>query len=827
MKEFGPNTIQNWLAALPFWSDGALRRAFIDDFLWQIGVDAGHCIDAAPMAAAAQVAMLCDQPLRSGRGTVSELLRSSLLDRGLVVGESPLPIGGSASFNEAPVPLEASLDACCPAMPYPGLRPFRRDDAPLFFGRGLETRTLLRMLADDRRARLVIVAGPSGSGKTSLVQAGLLAALARGGVPGLEAAEHWPVALIAPSDEVADPATLLADALAASRADGLGSAEAIAIALRANASALPGQLEAGLAGRPGAARWLLCVDGLEQVLLDANGARRLAWLDLLGQALMLPRVRILATLRADFLAECIELPLLRAALDGGGLLTLPTPTSAHLAWMLRAPLDLIKGAKPDALNPAAIQTLVSEALAQPAPLLHLAARARGVYCKALQSGSCNNAAPRSFDDWCDQALAEAEDADAQVLPRVLSRLVRVDETRAPLGRCERLDYWKADPAASRVIHALSQAQQPLLRIEQGAVPRVWLAHDGLPRAWRRLAVWVEQRREAQRLRSRLGVDIAAWEAAGCPDQLRWPDELLRPARALLAATDLLAPLEHELLAADFLTPEAERLLTEILCSRTDDASREDIGLRLARIGDPRPGVLAADGCPLPRWCDVPGGVVIIDGRREAQVRPFRLAAYPVTLAQFDAFVRAEDGFADERWWSGLEHRPLEGWNAERRGNYPATQLSWYDATAFCRWLGDRLGLDVRLPDESEWQWAAQSARADFVYPWGCDWLPGRANTDEAGIGRTTAVGMYPAGRSLQGSCDLAGNIWEWCHSTFDVSGQQRIGAAVGGAAAERGARVIRGGSWRVNRGFARADFRLDAMPGDRVGSTGFRVACSV
>ena len=78
-------------------------------------------------------------------------------------------------------------------------------------------------------------------------------------------------------------------------------------------------------------------------------------------------------------------------------------------------------------------------------------------------------------------------------------------------------------------------------------------------------------------------------------------------------------------------------------------------------------------------------------------------------------------------------------------------------TAFCRWLGERLGLDVRLPDE-----------------------------------------------------------WEQC-----------VGTAVGGAGAKRGARVIRGGSWRVNRGFARADFRLDAMPGDRVGSTEFRIAYSV
>jgi formylglycine-generating enzyme required for sulfatase activity len=96
--------------------------------------------------------------------------------------------------------------------------------------------------------------------------------------------------------------------------------------------------------------------------------------------------------------------------------------------------------------------------------------------------------------------------------------------------------------------------------------------------------------------------------------------------------------------------------------------------------------------------------------------------------------------------------------------------------------------------------------------------------------------MYPSGQSLQGVSDLAGNIWEWCRNSFDapaarrarptsVNGLVELVEAHSEHGAALGARVIRGGSWRVNRGFARADFRLDAMPEDRVGSTGFRLAC--
>ena len=292
------------------------------------------------------------------------------------------------------------------------------------------------------------------------------------------------------------------------------------------------------------------------------------------------------------------------------MLTLPTPSVEQLLWMLRAPLERTGADAPAALDAAATRALVSGALVQPVPLLHLAVGVRTIYQQAMQDGASDIATLRSFDDWCDQALNEAEDAAAVVLPRVLSRLVDVEESHPPLGRVERLAYWDGDHAARRVINALSHVGQPLLRIEDGAEPRVCLAHDGLLRAWRRLAAWVEQYREALRLQDRLRVDIATWTAADFADQLRWPDELLRPARALFAATDLLAPLERDLLSADFLTPESERLLAEILCSHTDDASREDIGLRLARIDDPRPGVLETDGCPIPRWCNVPGGNTI-------------------------------------------------------------------------------------------------------------------------------------------------------------------------------------------------------------------------
>jgi formylglycine-generating enzyme required for sulfatase activity len=242
-------------------------------------------------------------------------------------------------------------------------------------------------------------------------------------------------------------------------------------------------------------------------------------------------------------------------------------------------------------------------------------------------------------------------------------------------------------------------------------------------------------------------------------------------------------------------------------------------MRLSEIGDPRPGVgLREDGLPDILWCEIPKGQVEIEGHGRRKVTPFRIAAYPVTCAQYKAFLDAEDGYPSERWWDDLKHEPEPGRQLRPYASYPADNVSWWDATAFCRWLSLRLGFEVRLPDEWEWQWAAQSARRDFSYPWGEDWQDGVANTREARIGRTTAVGMYPGGRNAQGAYDLSGNVWEWCLNEY--SNPERVGPEGSGS------RVLRGGSWVGGRDRARAGYRLDTPPDDRCGDDGFRVVCA-
>ena len=61
---------------------------------------------------------------------------------------------------------------------YPGIRPFRQDERPLFFGRNADTERLLRLV---RNEQTVVLYGKSGYGKSSLLNAGLYPRLSEEG----------------------------------------------------------------------------------------------------------------------------------------------------------------------------------------------------------------------------------------------------------------------------------------------------------------------------------------------------------------------------------------------------------------------------------------------------------------------------------------------------------------------------------------------------------------------------------------------------------------------------------------------------------------------
>ncbi len=200
---------------------------------------------------------------------------------------------------------------------------------------------------------------------------------------------------------------------------------------------------------------------------------------------------------------------------------------------------------------------------------------------------------------------------------------------------------------------------------------------------------------------------------------------------------------------------------------------------------------------------------------------YRLAKYPVTVAQYRAFLQA----------TGYPLEGAEGMAAP--DDHPVTGVSWHDALAFCEWASYVSGRSVSLPSEAEWEKAARGTDGR-IYPWGNRWDPGRCNSQgqETGPGSTTPVGHYsPQGDSPYGCADMAGNVWEWTRSLWgkDVGEPDfrypyrpddgRENAHAG----DDILRVVRGGAYYSGEALVRCALRDCFGPDDREASNGFRV----
>lgn len=194
-----------------------------------------------------------------------------------------------------------------------------------------------------------------------------------------------------------------------------------------------------------------------------------------------------------------------------------------------------------------------------------------------------------------------------------------------------------------------------------------------------------------------------------------------------------------------------------------------------------------------------------------------MARFPVTNAQYNQFVLPVK----------VKH-PVGNW--EKIKDHPVVNVNWNLAMLYCMWLNDEFahempdGYIFRLPTEAEWEKAARGIDSR-EYPWGNVFDPTRSNCENFSQ-TTTPVGQFsPRGDSPCGCADMAGNVWEWCHSLYKPYPYKANDGREDEAAA--GNRSFRGGSWYNDRTAARCAARNDGGPVDLpFPNWGFRVVAS-
>jgi formylglycine-generating enzyme required for sulfatase activity len=200
------------------------------------------------------------------------------------------------------------------------------------------------------------------------------------------------------------------------------------------------------------------------------------------------------------------------------------------------------------------------------------------------------------------------------------------------------------------------------------------------------------------------------------------------------------------------------------------------------------------------------------------VKDFFIDRYEVTIGEYVGFLN-ETG--NDSWYEqdmanpdfcGIVKKP-DGKFAVVPGKdmYPVVLMKLEAARAYAAWAGKR------LPTEFEWEIAARGTEGRF-YPWSNE-TPAvdRANYDYL-IGHTTPVGMFDHGRTPEGVCDMAGNVWElvdgtWKEYSWDSEAEKPRTSGP----------LMRGGSWVTPAVNLKSTYR-DAMRGAWTPTIGFRCA---
>ncbi|POX39074.1 hypothetical protein C3486_20115 [Streptomyces sp. Ru73] len=425
-----------------------------------------------------------------------------------------------------------------PASPFRGLAAFQEADAEVFFGRDEEADRVAELV---RTRPYVTMVGPSGCGKSSLALAGV--------VPRLRA-EGFAVVVVRPAAGRSLLTTLASELAALLRPELRGAervAQARALAPLLADGGLPETVRLVLA-ETGARRLLIVVDQGEELFAGAGGREADTAAPVLFPAGPPEELRVLVTLRADYLEAALAHPGTGPALSRT-VHALAPMTREQLRAVIVRPVETVAGV---AYDPGLVDTMLDDAGGEPGALPLLGFVLDRLW-RAQERGQLRFDAYRALGGVQGALGQQAEgiwrecvpEADEDVALRLLTGLVRVrpggegGPLRNVLTRAE------AGEERWRIARALAARRLLVLGTDSERRETVELAHEALIGAWPRLAERVRADGAFLLWRTGLRRDLERWQAAGEPagrlpgaDELRAAQPWLTDRRAELSAAEL-------------------------------------------------------------------------------------------------------------------------------------------------------------------------------------------------------------------------------------------------------------------------------------------------
>ena len=777
--------------------------------------------------------------------------------------------------------------------PYRGLAAMEQKDSDYFFGRAQETVEVVRTIAENPD-KISILLGNSGVGKSSLAQAGVLAALVRQGYPEeIAGTNKWPDVFkdsrrwcflkFRPGTE---PVTALVEAFLETwqldrtstewpvrRAEWVSNLISGVLKLRDLLDQTTRRYTELQYQQPES--FLIYVDQGEELYVRADATQRRPFSEILKQGISDKRIRVLISMRSDFLGELqkdeplysvhqqINVPPMRE----NALLELVSRPAQLLSARFETPAlaaDIARRAADESTQDAGALPLLSYLLDD--MWRRMVERGDGLLRLPAQSIDLG----RVLVDRANTFLENHPNSEEKLRRIFTLKLATVrddgEPTRRRAWRSEFSDdEWRlvselADHPNRLLTTVTPKASGPPgLPAIVGAKPPddesyAEVAHETIFRRWDKLRVWITAEREFLAWRSGLEADRRAWQAA--PDNSR-NDALLMGLPLKQAVTwcsrrpDDIPAIDRGFIERSRRVTRLQRLrvqaviavlvlaLTAGLSAWWQGPWLKEQTYRLAYVRTvsgmqalalPK-GRTFRDCTDCPEMIVIPSGNFWMGSPVGQGPKDREQPQHQVTIAQSFAVSINEVSFAEwDKCASVGDCKNDVNAGSWGRGKQPVINVTWHDAERYTKWLSRMTGETYRLLTEAEWEYAARAkpgskANEQTLYSFGNDdegllrkyawYADGDTNgPSEVGQKKPNPFGLY----------DMHGNVWEWVEDCFREGYAPSQTDSAAWKAGNCAVRTMRGGSFRFRPSILRSASRDQAGIDSKDNDRGLRIA---